>query len=173
MVGLKTVDEAVIWHDVECASYDADLDLWRALADEHPGELLDIGCGTGRVALDLAALGHDVTGLDSDPALLAALAARARARGLRVRTTVADARSFDLGRRVALAIAPMQVVQLLGGESGRIWRRAASSPPRWPTRSTIYPRSSRCRRCPMCARRVAGCSRARRWRCVQRATARR
>jgi SAM-dependent methyltransferase len=119
VVGLKTLDEAVIWHDVECASYDADLDLWRALADEHPGELLDIGCGTGRVALDLAALGHDVTGLDSDPALLAALAARARARGLRVRTSVADARSFDLGRRVALAIAPMQVVQLLGGESGR------------------------------------------------------
>ena len=32
---------------------------------------------------------------------------------------VADARSFDLGRRFALAIAPMQVVQLLGGPEGR------------------------------------------------------
>jgi SAM-dependent methyltransferase len=119
VVGLKTLDEAVMWHDVECASYSADLDLWRTLADECPGELLDIGAGTGRVALDLAALGHEVTALDADPALITALASRARERGLRVRTSVADARSFDLGRTVALVLAPMQVVQLLGGAAGR------------------------------------------------------
>src|SRR5204862_2620176 len=57
--------------------------------------------------------------LDSDPALIAALASRARERALRVRTSVADARTFDLGRTVALVIAPMQVAQLMGGESGR------------------------------------------------------
>jgi len=116
---MKTLDEAVVWHDVECASYAADLDLWRTLAGECGGELLDIGAGTGRVALDLAALGHDVTALDSDPALITALALRARERGLRVRTSVADARAFDLGRTLALVIAPMQVVQLMGGVSGR------------------------------------------------------
>lgn len=116
---MRTVDETVIWHDVECASYGADLELWRGLASERGGELLDIGAGTGRVALDLAALGHDVTALDSDPALIAALASRARERGLRVRTSVADARAFDLGRSVALVIAPMQVVQLMGGKDGR------------------------------------------------------
>jgi SAM-dependent methyltransferase len=119
VVRLRTLDEAVVWHDVECASYAADLELWRGLADERPGALIDLGCGTGRVALDLAEHGHDVTGVDSDPALVATLAARARARGLRVRTAVADARSFDLGRRVPLALAPMQVVQLLGGAAGR------------------------------------------------------
>jgi SAM-dependent methyltransferase len=119
VVGLRTLDETVVWHDVECASYAADLDLWRGLAQERGGALLDIGAGTGRVALDLAALGHDVTALDSDPALVAALGSRARERGLRIRTSVADARAFELGRRVALAMAPMQVVQLLGGEAGR------------------------------------------------------
>jgi hypothetical protein len=36
-----------------------------------------------------------------------------------VRTSVADARAFNLGRTVALVIAPMQVAQLMGGESGR------------------------------------------------------
>jgi SAM-dependent methyltransferase len=118
VVRLRTLDEAVVWHDVECASYSADLDLWRTLADECLGDLLEIGAGTGRVALDLAALGHDVTALDSDPALITALGSRARERGLRVRTSVADARSFDLGRTVALVIAPMQVVQLLGGADG-------------------------------------------------------
>jgi SAM-dependent methyltransferase len=113
------MDEAVIWHDVECASYSIDLPMWRALADEHPGPLLDIGAGTGRIALDLAALGHDVTALDSDPALIAALSSRARERALRVHTSVGDARAFDLGRKFALVIAPMQVAQLMGGEPGR------------------------------------------------------
>jgi SAM-dependent methyltransferase len=115
----RTLDEAVIWHDVECAAYSADLQLWLDLATERPGPLLDIGCGTGRVALQLAEQAIDVTGLDSDPALVTALTARAREAGLRVRTSVADARSFDLGRQFALAVAPMQVVQLLGGVPGR------------------------------------------------------
>jgi SAM-dependent methyltransferase len=119
VVGLTGVAPA-IWHDVECASYDADLPLWRALAAEADGPILDLGCGTGRVALDLAAHGHDVTGLDSEPSFTAALASRARERRLHVRAETADARSFDLaGQTFALAIAPMQVAQLLGGATGR------------------------------------------------------
>jgi SAM-dependent methyltransferase len=111
---------AAIWHDVECASYEADLPLWRELASETGGPVLDIGCGTGRVALDLAACGHDVTGLDCEPSFTDALAARARRRDLRVRAVTADARSFTLaGQSFALAIAPMQVAQLLGGPEGR------------------------------------------------------
>jgi SAM-dependent methyltransferase len=124
VVGLT---DAAIWHDVECASYDVDLPLWRELAAEAAARagagaaaVLDLGCGTGRVALDLAARGHDVTGLDSEPSFTAALAERARARGLRVRAETGDARSFDLGGRLFdLAIAPMQVAQLLGGADGR------------------------------------------------------
>jgi SAM-dependent methyltransferase len=115
----RTLDEAVIWHDVECASYAVDLLLWTELAESRPGPLLDIGCGTGRVALKLAALGHDVSGLDSEPALVGALGARAREYGLRIRTSVGDARAFDLRRRFALVIAPMQVAQLMGGRRGR------------------------------------------------------
>ena len=114
--------DAVIWHDVECAAYDLDLDLWRELADAAAGPVLDVGAGTGRVALDLARRGHDVTAVDSDPELVHALAGRARDRGLRVKAVTADVRALDLGTSFALAIAPMQVVQLLGGGDGR--RRA-------------------------------------------------
>jgi SAM-dependent methyltransferase len=111
--------DAVIWHDVECAAYDLDLPLWRRLADAAGGPVLDIGAGTGRVAIDLARRGYDVTALDADPDLVHELANRARQRSLRVRTAAADARSFELGHEFALAIAPMQVVQLLGGSEGR------------------------------------------------------
>ena len=115
------MSDAVVWHDVECGGYAEDLPLWRALAGAvAPGPVLDLGAGTGRVTLDLAARGVEVWALDIDPELLAALRARAGAR--QVRTVVADARGFALGADApafALALAPMQTVQLLGGSSGR------------------------------------------------------
>ena len=114
-----TAGGAVIWHDVECAAYEVDLPLWRRLADEAGGPILDIGAGTGRVAIDLASRGHDVTAIDTDAELVHELATRARQRDLRLRTATTDARSFELGREYALAIAPMQVFQLLGGTDGR------------------------------------------------------
>jgi SAM-dependent methyltransferase len=111
--------EAVIWHDVECGGYDADLPLWRDLARHAGGPILDLGAGTGRVTLDLAAAGHDVTALDADPVLLEELAERARARDLEVRCITADARTLDATGTFELVLAPMQFVQIMGGEPGR------------------------------------------------------
>jgi SAM-dependent methyltransferase len=111
------VNVDALWHDLECGDYREDLPLWRALAAECGGPVLDVGAGTGRVTLDLAARGLAVVALDIDPALLAAL--EHRAAGLPVETVVADAREFSLGRRVALVVAPMQTLQLLGGRAGR------------------------------------------------------
>jgi SAM-dependent methyltransferase len=109
----------VIWHDVECGGYGADLPLWRGLAGENGGPILDLGAGTGRVTLDLAAAGHDVTALDVDPVLLDELAERARKRRLDVRCITADARTLHAAGPFALVLAPMQFVQILGGEPGR------------------------------------------------------
>jgi SAM-dependent methyltransferase len=110
----------VVWHDVECGGYGADLPLWERLAaDSGGGGLLDLGAGTGRVALHLAACGHSVTAVDHDPRLLAALAGRAAERGLALTTEQADIRELALGRRYALIIAPMQLAHLLGGAAGR------------------------------------------------------
>ena len=110
-----TPGSAAVWHDVEHGGYDADLPLWRELADAEGGPILDLGAGTGRVAADLAAGGHEVIALDREPDLLEALSDRAPT----VRTVAADARDFDLGARFALVIAPMQLVQIIGGPAGR------------------------------------------------------
>ncbi|HET6509288.1 MAG TPA: class I SAM-dependent methyltransferase [Baekduia sp.] len=115
-----SVAAAVVWHDVECGSYTEDLALWRELAAEAGGPVLDVGAGTGRVALDLASHGIDVTALDSEAALLDALAERATAASLDVPTIVADARDFAIGdRRFALIMVPMQTLQLLPDADGR------------------------------------------------------
>lgn len=123
MRGRAQADRAlhVLWHDLECGRYAQDLPLWRELAGvAGDGPLLDLGAGTGRVTLDLARAGHDVIALDLDPQLLAALEERAGAAGLAVETRCADARAFELARRdVALVLAPMQTIQLLGGPAGR------------------------------------------------------
>jgi SAM-dependent methyltransferase len=110
---------AVVWHDVECGAYTADLPLWRELAGRAGGPVLELGAGTGRVALDLAERGHRVTALEVDGELLEELARRSEAAGLEVETLHADARRIDLPARFALVIAPMQLLQVVGGPAGR------------------------------------------------------
>jgi SAM-dependent methyltransferase len=111
------ISTVVLWHDLECGGYAEDLPLWRELADAAGSPVLDVGAGTGRVALDLAAHGHEVVALDVDGELLEALAARAG--DLPVQTVRADARDFALGRRFPLVLVAMQTIQLLGGPAGR------------------------------------------------------
>jgi SAM-dependent methyltransferase len=128
----SAVAAGVIWQDVECGAYEADLPLWVELAAQRPGTVLELGCGTGRVALHLAQRGHRVIGIDRDPALIETLAARAsdfdHSRGGRksdapgdsaVRSIVSDACAFELSEPVALALAPMQFLQLLPDREAR------------------------------------------------------
>lgn len=106
-----------VWHDLECGQYSEDLALWRMLAASTGGPVLEVGAGTGRVALELAAQGVEVVALDVAEPLLAAL--RCRAGDLPVETVVADAREFRLDRRFSLIVVPMQTLQLFGGRAGR------------------------------------------------------
>jgi len=109
---------AAIWHDAENGAYSADLALWETLAEEAGGPVLDLGCGTGRVALHLARRGHATIGVDLEPELVAALAERAQ--GLPLRAVVGDAKRFELEHDVALALGPMQLLQLLAGSAERV-----------------------------------------------------
>jgi SAM-dependent methyltransferase len=118
MTARAAPSRAAIWHDLECGAYAEDLALWRALAHETGGPVLDVGAGTGRVSLALAADGLEVVALDVDASLLEVLAARGA--GLPVATVAADARRFALGHRVRLVLVPMQTLQLLGGAEGRL-----------------------------------------------------
>jgi SAM-dependent methyltransferase len=110
------------WHDLECGAYAADLEEWERLSASRDGPVLDLGCGTGRVALHLARRGNEVVGIDKDPDLVSEMLARGAAEGLPVQGEVADVLDLDLGRRFSLALAPMQLIQLLddAGERARL-----------------------------------------------------
>ena len=57
----------------EGESVHGEADLVDALLREHGGRrVLDAGCGTGRVAIELAARGYDAVGMDLDPGMLGA-----------------------------------------------------------------------------------------------------
>jgi SAM-dependent methyltransferase len=107
------VSEAILWHDLEYGAYAADLPLWRELAESAGGPVLELGSGTGRVALELGRAGHEVVGIEREAGLAAELKRRASERGLEVGVRVGELDSLELDRRFALAIAPMQVLQML------------------------------------------------------------
>jgi SAM-dependent methyltransferase len=104
----------------DAALYDAengwgpDDDFYRALAAESGGPILDLACGTGRLARALARDGHRVVGLDLAESMVA------RARQLdpagAVAWQVGDAAHFELGQRFRLIVMTAHAFQhLIGG----------------------------------------------------------
>ncbi len=66
--------------------------------------VLDVGCGTGRHAVELARRGYAVTGVDLSPGMLEVAAKRAHAAGVKVELRCADAARFQPERRYDAAI---------------------------------------------------------------------
>jgi SAM-dependent methyltransferase len=99
------------------SSVEGDIDFYRRLAGETGGPILDVGCGTGRVATALVADGHVVVGIDLSAPMLrlaeqrrAALSPDAAAR---LAFHQADMTTLDLGREFALIVAPSRVFQFM------------------------------------------------------------
>ena len=72
----------------------AEIDFYGGIATGLKTPIFELGCGTGRLSVPLAKLGHSVTGLDSSEELLARARLSATAAGVEVEFVHADARSF-------------------------------------------------------------------------------
>jgi SAM-dependent methyltransferase len=105
-------------YDVDLLDDPGDLDLYLALAARADGPILELGVGTGRLAVPLAAAGWPVTGVDADPAML--VRARARAAtggpeaGSRLRLIEADAVAVRLADRYRMAFIALNTLLVLG-----------------------------------------------------------
>lgn len=86
-------------------------------ATRGSSEVLELGCGTGRVLIPIARAGTPIVGLDQSPAMLERCKAKVRSEAedvqRRIHLRIADIRSFDLGRRFESVIAPFRPLQHL------------------------------------------------------------
>lgn len=89
--------------------------------------VLDVGTGTGVVALLAAELGHEVTAIDASPAMLDQARAKARQRGLAVDWQLGDAEALPVGLTGFDAVVARQVLWTLPHPARALaaWRDAA------------------------------------------------
>lgn len=101
-------------YDAFNAPYEDDLPFYLAEARRARGPVLELACGTGRLALPLKKAGVDITGLDYSAPMLARARAKAAAAGLEIPFKRGDARRFRLGRKFKLVFIAFNSLQHLG-----------------------------------------------------------
>lgn len=104
------------WEEMAAAGADVhgEADFVEALG---PGTVLDAGCGTGRVAIELARRGVDVVGVDVDPTMLAV----ARRKAPHLTWVEADLAHVDLRGRFDVVVAAGNVMIFLApGTEGAV-----------------------------------------------------
>jgi SAM-dependent methyltransferase len=86
-----------------------DLEMYRGFAERTGGPILEVGSGTGRVALALAEEGHIVVGLELAEALRTTAQRKAERAQLNDRVTfvVGDMRRFKIDQHFGLIIIPL------------------------------------------------------------------
>jgi ubiquinone/menaquinone biosynthesis C-methylase UbiE len=89
------------------------LTFYDRLIERHGGPVLELACGTGRIAIPIAQRTHEIVGLDSSPAMLARAKQKAEALGVRIPWVHADMRSFELGQRFGFVFVAAQSFQHL------------------------------------------------------------
>jgi len=95
-----------------------DVGFWQRVAARAGGQVLELGCGTGRISIPLARSGVDLVGVDrSEPMLARARVRASRIRALKSRIPSfvrADIRSLPFKRaRFPMVLAPYGILQSL------------------------------------------------------------
>lgn len=110
--GAAAYDRIARWYDVDMgrSMRHDDVALYRTLAQAARGPVLEIGCGNGRILLDLLAAGIDAFGVDRSGGMLRALHDKATARGMRAPVAQMDARALGLAGGFALVLCPYSLI---------------------------------------------------------------
>ena len=96
-------------YDLFYGDLDDDFEMYGGFAERTGGPILEIGSGTGRVALALAEAGHEVVGLEPSEAMRAVAQRKANRARLSDRAVFVpgDMRRFQIERRFGLIIVPL------------------------------------------------------------------
>ncbi len=103
-------------YDFTYDDFTDDIDFYENLAQSVDGPLLELGVGSGRIALRLACEGYEVVGIDNSESMLARgrknLAAAGEIEGS-LELLPGDMMSFELGRRFAMVYVAANTFQHL------------------------------------------------------------
>ncbi len=96
-------------YDLFYDDFQDDVEMYRGFAERTSGSILEVGSGTGRVALALAEEGHTVVGLELSDAMRSVAQQKADRAQLRDRVTfvAGDMRRFTSGQHFGLIIVPL------------------------------------------------------------------
>lgn len=104
----KDFDLIARFYDLDYSNIDFDLVFYQNFARRCGSPVLELGVGTGRVAIPLAKAGFSVTGIDISSEMLAMAGAKLDEKTRdRVRLVQANMRQFDLGERFNLAFVAL------------------------------------------------------------------
>lgn len=105
-------DRIAQFYDVDMARNMAfdDVAFYRRLCLATPGPVLELGCGNGRILLDLLAHGVDAVGVDASAGMLAELRRKAAERGLPARVAQMDMRRLGLRAGFAVVLCPYSLI---------------------------------------------------------------
>jgi SAM-dependent methyltransferase len=105
---VSSYDAIAELYDPWSASVVEDVAFYLEEARRSGGPVLELGVGTGRIAIPIAADGIRVIGIDSSPAMLEVCARRAALAGVQLDLRVGDLREPSVTERVPLVICPFR-----------------------------------------------------------------
>ena len=100
-------------YDLKWRHLISDLPFWARQAGKYADPVLELGCGTGRVALHLAQGGWRVTGIDISDSMLYEAKRKSTQQRLPVEWMKDDIRTFELRRKFPLVIFPFNTLAIL------------------------------------------------------------
>jgi SAM-dependent methyltransferase len=107
-------------YDRWCRSVLEDIAHYVELAVAAGGPVLEVGVGSGRIAIPTALAGVDVIGVDSSPAMLELAAAKAAAASVVVDLRLADMRALPRLGRFPLVTVPFRALLHLPTDHDRL-----------------------------------------------------
>ncbi len=111
--GEAPYDDWADLYDKVYAYLNYDIGFYLSQAEASAGPVLELGCGTGRIALSLADAGFSVTGVDISPRMIAKANGKAATLGLgsKAQFIAGDMVDFDAGGGFGLVCFPFRSFQ--------------------------------------------------------------
>ncbi len=94
-------------YESEHTAFTDDIDFYRGLISEGQDSVLEAGCGTGRIAIQLSQMGCKVTGIDISTAMLTVAQDEANRVGVEMQFDCGDMRRMSYDKTFDLAIVAL------------------------------------------------------------------